>query len=206
MSKTVFENTILRYVPEATVRYCSELWLLYKFRFIIKKKRSSKLGDYTYNRLLQQHTITVNGDLNPYAFLITYLHEVAHLITGVRYGFRVKPHGEEWKASFKEVLYPVLKDDVFPPNVIPPLYDYISNPKATSCSDVDLLKALGEHDKHKLAFLSDVKTGETFLFNKKIYRKENVMRTRAICTELSSARKYYIPQAAQVEILQTGLF
>lgn len=206
MSNTVFQNTISRYVPQATVNYCSELWLHYKFRFIVKKKRSTKLGDYSYNRLLNQHTITVNGDLNPYAFLITYLHEVAHLVTSIRHGFRVKPHGEEWKSSFREVLYPVLKEEVFPANVIAPLYDYISNPKATSCSDMELLKALGEHDANKLAFLSDVKIAETFRFNKKYFRKDSVVRTRAICTELSTNRKYYVPLAAQVEILQTGLF
>ena len=206
MSSTVFQNTIKRYVPEATVSYCSELWLLHKFKFIVKKKRASKLGDYSYDRLLNQHTITVNGDLNPYAFLITYLHEIAHLITGVRYGFRVKPHGEEWKSSFKEVLYPILREEVFPVNVIAPLYDYIVNPKATSCSDMSLLKALGEHDEHKLAFLSDVKLTETFRFNKKYFRKDSIVRTRAICTELGSNKKYYVPLAAQVEVLQTGLF
>ncbi len=206
MSNTVFQNTISRYVPEATVSYCSELWLLYKFRFIVKKKRASKLGDYTYNRLLNQHTITVNGDLNPYAFLITYLHEVAHLLTSSRFGFRVKPHGEEWKSCFKEVLYPILKEEVFPANVIAPLFDYISDPKATSCSDMDLLKALGEHDEHKLAFLTDVKLSETFRFNKKYFRKDSVVRTRAICTELGTNKKYYVPLAAQVEILQVGLF
>ncbi len=206
MSNTVFQNAIKRYVPEATVSYCSELWLLHKFKFIVKKKRTTKLGDYSYNRLLNQHTITVNGDLNPYSFLITYLHEVAHLITGVRHGFRVKPHGEEWKASFKEVLYPVLREEVFPPTIIAPLYDYIVNPKATSCSDIDLIKALGEHDEHKQAFLSDVKLGETFRFNKKYFRKDSIMRTRAICTELSSKKKYYVPLAAQIELMQTGLF
>jgi SprT protein len=206
MSNTVFQNTIKRYVPEATVSYCSELWLLHKFRFIVKKKRASKLGDYSYNRLLNQHTITVNGDLNPYAFLITYLHEVAHLLTATRHGFRVKPHGEEWKTCFKEVLYPILREEVFPANVIAPLYDYIGDPKATSCSDVDLLKALSEHDEHKLAFLTDVKPAETFRFNKKYFRKDSVVRTRAICTELSSNKKYYIPLAAQVEIMQTSLF
>ena len=75
MSETVFQNTIKRYVPEATVRYCSELWLHHKFRFIVKKKRVTKLGDYSYDRLLNRHTITINGDLNPYAFLITYLQD-----------------------------------------------------------------------------------------------------------------------------------
>lgn len=206
MSNTVFQNTIKRYVPEATVSYCSELWLLHKFRFIVKKKRSSKQGDYTFDRVLNQHTITVNGDLNSYSFLITYLHEVAHLITGVRCGFSVKPHGEEWKSSFREVLYPILREEVFPPDIIAPLYDYIGNPGATSCSDVDLLKALSQYDEHKLAFLSEVKMTETFRFNKKIFRIDSIARTRALCTELSTKQKYYIPLAAQVEIMQTSLF
>ncbi len=206
MNDEVFLKTIRQHIPEATIRYCYELWLTYEFKFIVKKKRATKLGDYSYSSLTGKHTITVNGDLNKYAFLITYLHEVAHLTTGINHGYQVKPHGEEWKNRFKELVYPVLREDIFPPDVIVPLHDYISNPKASSCSDADLLRALGEHDEHKHAFLSDIKIGESFRFNKKYYVKESTVRTRAVCKDLTSNKKYYIPLAAQVDVVQPLLF
>lgn len=201
-----FQEIISKYVPEATIRYCCELWLLYKFRFIVKKKRSSRLGDYTYDPQLNRHTVTVNGDQNPYAFLITYLHEVAHMMCAVRYGFSVKPHGIEWKSCFKEIAYPLMKEEIFPPDLLVPMFDYISNPKATSCSDIDLLKALNEYDEHPLSFVSDLKAGDIFRFNNKIFRKEEVIRTRAICTEVSTGNKFYIPESAQVDPIQSSLF
>lgn len=204
--KATFQEIVSKYVPEATVRYSCELWLQYKFRFIVKKRRSSRLGDYSFDPQLKRHTVTVNGDQNPYAFLITYLHEVAHMMCALRYGFSVKPHGKEWKSCFKEIAYPVMTEDIFPPDVLVPLFDYISNPKATSCSDMDLLKALNAYDEHSLSFLSDISIGTVFRFNNKIFRKDEVIRTRAICTEISTGSKFYVPESAQVEPIQTTLF
>jgi hypothetical protein len=203
--KSTFQEIIVKYVPEATVRYCCELWLLYKFRFIVKKSRNSRLGDYSYDPISSRHTITVNGDQNAYAFLITYLHEVAHMMCAVRYGFTVKPHGTEWKSCFKEIAYPVMKEEIFPPDVLEPLFDYISNPKATSCSDIDLLKALNGYDENPRTFVSELKDGDVFRFNNKIFRKGEVIRTRAICIEMGTGHKFYVPQSAQVEPIQSSL-
>ena len=56
----------------------------------------------------------IYNDLNQYAFLITYLHEVAHLITYQKHKNKVAPHGKEWKNDFKIVLLPILNPQVFP--------------------------------------------------------------------------------------------
>ncbi|MCS6822795.1 MAG: hypothetical protein NZ529_00760 [Cytophagaceae bacterium] len=206
MNDQAFLSIVKNFVPLPSLRYCYDLWLQHPFQLVIKKKRNSVLGDYTFNPTSFKHTITINGDLNPYSFLITYLHEIAHLITGLRYGYNVKPHGEEWKNCFKEIVYPILKEEVFPPDIIHPLFEYIINPKATSCSDIALLKALSKYDTVTLYFLSDVKEGTTFRFNKKYYVKESVLRTRAICMELKSKKKYYVPLSAQIEIIQYSMF
>lgn len=196
-----------KHVPEKSIPYCYHLWQDSPFEFLVTKKRETKLGDYRFHYLYKTHTITVNGDLNKYTFLVTYLHEVAHQRAQVLYGGKIKPHGEEWKNEFKKILLPVMSEEIFPENVLKALKKYLLNPKASSCTDIHLLKALGAHDQEThLTFLSDVNKGETFRFNKKYYQKETTMRTRAICKELKSGKKFYISEGAQVEVMQKTLF
>src|SRR6185312_16623812 len=102
------------------------LWAEYPFLFKITEKRESKYGDYFFSPP-STHIITLNNDLNKYAFLITYLHEVAHMLTGLEYGHRVKPHGEEWKSVFIKVLWPMMREEVFPQDVLTALSKYLKN-------------------------------------------------------------------------------
>jgi len=197
-----------KHVPKSAVQHCLELWIRCNFKFYIKKKRDSKLGDYRYIPSSKSHIITLNDDLNVYAFLVTYLHEYAHLRTTIVYGVKVKPHGEEWKNIFKEVLAPFMKEEIFPPSVLVPLGHYISNPKASSCSDVPLQKALRDYDPmSREIYLSEANTGDTFKFNRRVFVKEDIKRSRAICREVNSGRRYFISQAALVEqVGQISLF
>lgn len=194
----IFEN----HVPENTIHYCFDLWDCHRFNFIITNKRNSKLGDYRYKKANNSHTITINNNLNKYSFLITYLHEVAHLITFKKEGFKALPHGSEWKNSFKELLSPVVNELVFPQDLIKHIYRYIQNPKASSCSDHNLATALAKYDENDaLVHLSEVAIGNIFIFNRKMYEMENVKRTRYVCKEVSSGRKYLISKIAKVELL-----
>lgn len=197
-----------KYIPSPAVKHCLSLWQEHNFKLIIKKKRDSKLGDYRYIPSNKTHIITLNDDLNQYAFLVTYLHEVAHLKTTIIYGLNVKPHGEEWKNLFKQLLAPFMKEDIFPTSVLVPLSHYISNPKASSCSDVPLQKALRDFDPlSREIYLSEANKGDTFRFNRRLFVKEDIKRSRAICREVNSGRRYFISQAALVEqVGQTSLF
>jgi len=195
----IFEH----HVPDTVSHYCFDLWEQNKFNFIVTKRRSTKLGDYRYNGNDKSHTITVNNNLNKFSFLVTYLHEVAHLITFLKYKSKVSPHGVEWKNNFQDLLIPILNDLVFPSDIMVHLKRYIHNPKASSCSDHNLAKALAAYDTNEdsLIHLSEVKMGNTFRFNSKVYQMEAAKRTRIICKEISSGRKYLISGIAQVELL-----
>lgn len=197
-----------KHVPEKAVQHCLVLWKNNNFKLLIKKKRDSKLGDYRYFPYTKSHTITLNNDLNQYAFLVTYLHEVAHLLTTVQHGTRVKPHGDQWKNVFKLVLAPFMKEDIFPSSILIPLSHYISNPKASSCSDLPLQKAMRDFDADsREIYLSEANIGDTFRFNKRLFVKEDIKRSRAICKEVTTGRRYFISQAALVEqVGQTTLF
>ena len=109
------------------------------------------------------HQITVNENLNPYAFVITYLHEVAHYKVNTIYKRRKLPHGKEWKTLFKELMLPVLNSHIFPEEVLSNLHNYLQDPKASSCADLDLLKSLRIYDQEEDGvLLSALKQGEIF--------------------------------------------
>lgn len=197
--ETRFKATLSKYIPAEALEYCFTLWRDDPFHFKIKKGRTTKLGDYRFNPKDQSHTITINNDLNPFAFLVTYLHEVAHLITFKKHGRKVRPHGAEWKSNFKYVALPVLNDTVFPSEVLQSLARYLKNPKASSCTDHNLLKALSAYDIKPKKFLADINIGQEFMLGQKVFQKVSLRRTRYVCKEVATGRKYLISKSAQVE-------
>ncbi|UXX78839.1 transcription elongation protein SprT [Reichenbachiella carrageenanivorans] len=197
--RRLFEN----HLPEKAVDYCYALWQELGFNFRITKKRQSKYGDYRYDPTSQSHHISVNHDLNCYAFLVTYIHEVAHKVTFEKHKREVLPHGLEWKHEFKKLMLPLLREDIFPMDVLGPLARHMKNPKATSTSDKALFVALRNHDKNKSGLLlKEVETGAKFLFNKKVYRKLEVRRTRSLCELTTNQRKYLISETAPVQVFK----
>ncbi len=194
------EEVFIKFVPEASVSYCVKLYERLGFEFKIKKARQTKLGDYRFNPQSGRHTITINNDLNPFAFLVTYLHEVGHLIAFKTYGRRIQPHGKEWKQCFKEVSEPLLTDHIFPKEVLSALKRYFKNPKASSCSDPILYQILKRFDDtSEKILLKEVAVGVAFIFNKKSFVKLEKKRTRSVCQESITMRKYLISDLAEVE-------
>jgi len=195
-ARDVFE----RFVPTEAAEYCFKLWDYFGFEFKIKKSRQTKLGDYRFSPQTKKHTITINNDLNQFSFLVTYLHEVAHLITYDKHGRKAAPHGEEWKQNFKKVAEPVLNGKVFPPEILLALTNYFKNPKAASCSDPVLYNVLRKFDgPSDMIPLSQVEIGQSFEFNDNTYKKLEKKRTRSVCMALSTGRKYLISEIAQVK-------
>jgi SprT protein len=60
-----------RFLPDAFVVYVTDVFLASNIRFRIVRSRASKLGDFRAGINGEKHKITVNGDLNPYSFLVT---------------------------------------------------------------------------------------------------------------------------------------
>ena len=168
----------------------------------IKQERKTRHGDY---RGLPggEHLITINSNLNPYRFLITLVHEIAHFEAYKSYGKLIKPHGLEWKSVFQHLMLPFLRPEVFPMDVLPLLATHFKNPKASSDSDTVLALKLKQFDApNGKTFIFEVSEGATFrLYNGKIFRKGLKRRTRFECTELSSGRSYVFNPNAEVELL-----
>lgn len=189
-----------KFIPKQAVPYCVKLYEKLGFEFKIKKSRRTKFGDYRYAPNNERHTITINNDLNPYAFLITYLHEVAHLVAFQKFGRRIKPHGEEWKATFRELSQPLLTDTIFDAPILKALIAYFKDPKASSCSDPRLYQVLKTYDNRAdTKLLKEIAVGQTFQFNGRTFQKLEKKRTRSVCLELKTNRKYAIAEVAEVE-------
>jgi hypothetical protein len=197
-SKAVF----YKYFPPAAVEYCFSLWTLHKFYFKITKSRASKLGDFRYDPTKSYYTITVNADLNPYSFLITYIHEVAHLLVHKKYKNTVAPHGAEWKYEFSNAAIPILNLEVFPEAVLHNFKRYLLNPKASTVGDIMLHKELRKYDSdyNKTVLLESIPNGTEFLFKKRRFVKKQLQKTKVLCTENATGRQYLISKTAPVTL------
>jgi hypothetical protein len=190
-----------KYLPLVFVEYVVQFYLSANVRFKIVGERKSKLGDFRAGRSGEKHQITVNGTLNKYAFLITTLHEFAHLETYNRYGFSVLPHGEEWKNAFRKLLIPVIDEKTLPKDIQNALVQSLISTKASSCSDHQLSRVLKAYDERKenMALLEELPNNTTFALNGKHFVKGPLRRKRFLCEEIHSKRKYLVNALAEVK-------
>ena len=200
-------NSILHHhIPAAAVQYCFHLWSEKRFGFKLRKSRQSKVGDFSCKHG-QTPQITVNEDLHPYLFLITYVHEVAHLHVHEQYGHKAEAHGEEWKNSFRELLLPVMTPEIFPEKILRGLKRHMVNPKASTYSDSEMTELLRDADPKwsRATLLSEIPEGSLFGLHGKWFRKGALQRTRVLCLELKTKRKYLVPVDMPVENAQLSL-
>lgn len=206
MSREKIAAVLSNYIPVDTVDECTS-WIVQKnIHLKITKGRASKFGDYKPLARGKGHHISVNHDLNKYAFLITFVHEVAHLHTFTKYPFRHEPHGKEWKNEFRNLLGNFVSRRIFPDDISIALSSYLKNPAATSCSDHNLFRTLKKYDSkidgQEVFHLEELPTNSHFtLYQSRsgmLFEKGDKMRTRYRCKELNTKREYYVSGLAEV--------
>jgi SprT protein len=194
-------DILKKHFPSSAYTVLSNTINEYKFSFKATRNRTSKLGDFRV-REGQIATLTVNGTLNPYSFLITFLHELAHLAVYEQFGRNHKPHGYEWKSQFQEFLLLTIKHNLFPDELLKEVLLFTNNPKASTSASPALMKALAKFDKNSTAepilYLDDITIGETFIFRNQLYKKIEKRRTRILCERLVDNRRYTISGQAEV--------
>ena len=189
-----------KYIPLPLVEGVANLIVEHKVLLKIKKPRSSKLGDYRSPAFNGRHTISINKDLNQYAFAVTLLHELAHLLCFNQFRGRVKPHGLQWKCIFIELANPYLQQEVFPKDVQTALENYFRNPAASTCGDPYLLKVLGKYDKEPSVLVETVAEGMVFeLENGRTFLMGKRRRTRYSCICQDSKREYLVSGVAKIK-------
>mgnify|MGYP005996302009 FL=1 len=195
-------NELHNYIPENALPLIKEWFEPYSFDFKITKKRQTKLGDFRASHKRVKNQITVNGNLNKYAFLITLTHEFAHLLVWENHKRRIQPHGAEWKNQFSLLLLELIELEIFPEDIKIAVLKHAKNPPASSVRDVELTFALNKYSKEKeVIYLNDIDVGTTFTINnKRHFVKGEKRRTRYLCTDVHSKKQYLVHGVAEVII------
>ena len=177
------------------------------FQLRISGERVSKLGDFRPATLSRPARISVNNNLHPVEFLITLAHELAHYDTYRRFSRRRKPHGKEWKASFRKYLQEIIDSNALSSDICDAIIRcYFLRERIASSPCAFLKEILNDGTTQKENVVQDVRIGEVFeLRNGRRFLKGERIRTRYRCKDLATGKYYTIhPMAVitKINILQ----
>jgi hypothetical protein len=196
------QKTLIDFIPTDSQQMVTDLLAIDNLNVKIKNERKTRHGDY---RQLPngKHQITVNSNLNPYRFLITLLHEIAHFEAYKNHGRFIKPHGKEWKQTFQHLMLPFLRPEVFPADLLPILAKHFKNPKASSDTDTQLALALKQfNEPNGKTYVFELPLGQSFkLYNGKVFKRGEKRRKRFECVEVKTGKLYLFNPNAEVEQL-----
>lgn len=195
-------ETLARYIPEHAVKPVFDLIVANQVHLKIVNERQTRHGDYRRGHT-GKHEITVNASLNKYRFLITLIHEIAHLVAFEKFGRNIKPHGDEWKFTFQRLMVPFIRPEIFPGQLLPLLARHFKNPSASSDTDTTLSLALKQYDaQNDKNYVFEIPYGSVFrIKNGKIFKKLAVRTKRFECIEISSGKTYLFNPNAEVELI-----
>ena len=191
-----------RFIPAPAVPKVLEYLQQYRVHLTITRERKSVLGDYRHATNNETHRISVNGGLNPYAFLITLIHELAHLVTFMKYGSRVQSHGREWKDTYAILLADFLKQHIFPADIEQTIRQSLHDLPASSCADEGLMRVLKKYDKDNgLVMVEQLPEGQLFDIGEgRIFKKGKKLRKRYQCLEVKTGKMYLFSPIYEVKV------
>ncbi|WP_405200440.1 SprT-like domain-containing protein [Christiangramia sp. LLG6405-1] len=192
-----------KYLPATAVEPISEMIRLHSVHLKIVNERVTRHGDYRRMPDGSQQ-ITINSNLNKYRFLITTVHEIAHLVAFEKYGRSIKPHGQEWKHCFRSLMLPFIRPEVFPGSLLPVIANHFRNPKASSDTDAHLSVALKSYDpENDKNYVFEIPSGSIFrIHNGKTFKKGPRKVKRFECLEIDTGRIYLFQPNAEVQLLK----
>lgn len=206
--KEVPINQLQNYLPPATSDAVTAYLQQYKVHLTIAKERKSILGDYRHRTHQANHRISVNGNLNKFAFLITLLHELAHLLTFEQHSNKVMAHGKEWKMIYGQLLKQFLSEGyggdrkIFPADIENELLQTLKNPAASSCAEDGLLRVLRKYDEKESHHILVEELLPNSLFRIKdgrVFQKGEKLRKRFKCKEVATGKFYLFSPVYEVE-------
>lgn len=197
------DTVLQKYLPEHAVIPVFELIKANHVHLKVVSERITRHGDYRKHPN-GMHQITVNSNLNKYRFLITLIHEMAHLVAFEKFGRNIKPHGIEWKQTFRILMIPFLNTFIFPEKILPLLQKHFRNPSASSDTDALLSMALKQYDSESgssdKVFVNDLPTGSYFrIYNGRVFKKGALRVKRFECIEIKTGRLYVFKPNVEVE-------
>ena len=193
-----------KFLPPHTYDAVLQYLQFYKVHLTIAAERKSILGDYRHRTHFTNHRISVNGNLNKFSFLITLLHELAHLLTFEQFGNKILSHGREWKKTYGKLLEQFIQNRIFPADIEKELLNSLKNPAATSCAEDGLIRVLRKYDdiKSHNRLIEEIPANGIFQCdNGRIFKKGEKVRKRFQCTEIKTGRVYLFSPVYEVEIV-----
>lgn len=195
-----YRGILQRFFPE---KFVEDAFILLKENEVhlkITKTRHTKLGDYRSPFNGKGHRISINGELNSQEFLITFLHEFAHLNTNIKFGNKVKPHGKEWKQEFKYLLQGSLGRNIFPPEVETTISKIVASKRGFSTNMIDDLRLkLSKLSAKPKIMVKDLEPDSVFtLKSGRDFKLGEKRRKRFRCIEIETGRIYSVHPMAEV--------
>jgi hypothetical protein len=198
-------NALNAYLPDGAFEPVVALINQYKVHLTVTKARKSVLGDYRHAFQGANHKISVNGNLNKYEFLITLLHELAHLLCYEQYRNRVESHGKEWKNIYGHLLAQFIQQGLFPEDIKKALSKTLLNPAATANGETKLLLVLRKYNEIKkvgVVLVAHIAEGILFeALNGKIFRRGKKRRIRIECVEVATGQVYSFSALTEVKLV-----
>jgi SprT protein len=202
-------HALAAFVPEGSFDDVVSYLHHYKVHLTVTKKRKTILGDYRHAFKGANHRISVNSNLNKYEFLITLLHELAHLLTFEEYGNKAEAHGKEWKNHYSRLLIKFIGKKIFPPDIEKALQQSVMNPAATANGETRLLLVLRKYDTGKredYVHVAEVPAGTFFQTDDgRVFQKGEKRRSRYTCTEIKTGLKYTFSPVYEVKMVQRSI-
>jgi len=195
-----------QFIPAESAQLVLDYLNHYHVHLTITRERKSVLGDYRHATTGSNHRISVNGNLNQYSFLITLIHELAHLVTFMEFGNKVQSHGKEWKQVYRKMLEDFIRLGVFPSDILGAITKSLHDLPASSCADEGLMRVLKKYDKNpgNLMLVEQIAEGGQFsLDDGRVFRKGKKLRKRFQCEELSTGKLYLFSPIYEVKPVST---
>lgn len=208
MSQDLFKTYtvfLTPYVPQAALPMVVPELVKHKVRLVVSQARKSKYGDYRTNHRGHKHQISVNGNLNKYAFLETLLHELAHLLVAEQYGRTVQAHGTEWQNSYRAVLMPFLDAHVFPSDIETVIRHHTQKITIGACDSPEMTKVFRQYDPLKTGKAALLVAIETLAYHScfankdnKVFVKCELLRKKYKCIEVATGNVWLFGGVVEV--------
>ncbi len=192
-----------RFFPLESVDIIRELVDAHHFQLRFRRGRATKLGDFRPAINGKRAIITINSDLNVYASLIIFIHELAHLLVWKEQVHREAPHGHKWKERFGLLLRQFADQGCFHPTLTDSIIDYSYSVKASGIGNEAMHKALRRFDQTDDDTLLLEELPECAYFKTKtgrLFRKGEQLRKRYKCFCLDNKRTYLFNPLAKVKV------
>jgi hypothetical protein len=197
MSLTILE----KFIPK-NANFFLRQWIEHKhILFRITRERDSKLGDY--QRLGDgSHKISINSTLSPDLFFFVLTHELAHLIARETFGYKILPHGEEWKSIYRKMLLESIS--AYPEDLQPLIFRFSKSPKANFMASTEMVHYFfKEKQKTEEVFLFELEIGHDFLYKNQKFKIFDRRKKNYLCKNLVNQKIFiFQPVASVIKIIE----